>query len=338
MDTGFRATFVMSWAQTVVDGVAAAEPAALRMGVSWRWTGAAVRVDAPGHLLRLQAPAGADAMRRRAGRMVRRLVGDLLPETGSAVDDDLAREQGFVVTDGRDSFLATLIVPEAGGRLLMFEGAVPPVDRDLWVVRVAMGQRVAQAAGGVICFTPGTRIATPDGARLIEDLQQGDSVLTRDNGAQAVVWRGQRQINGARLFAMPHLRPVRFRAGAMGVDRPDADLIVSPAHRMLVRGASAQALFNVDEVLVRAQDLLNDGSVTRDHAVREVRYVHVLLEAHNIVWANGLECESFHPKGAALDAAQRNAVHGLVGDYGDVVRRGLTAGEAAILRHDWRVC
>lgn len=338
MDTGFRATFVISWAQTVVDDVPAAGPDALRIGVAWRWTGAATRVDASQHILRLEAPKGAADLRKRAGRMARRLVGDFLPAAGPLAEDDSAREQGFVVTDGRASYAATLIVLDTGGRLLMFSGVVPPVDRDLWVVRVAMGPQVAPAAGGVICFTPGTRIATPFGPRLIDELSEGDLIQTKDNGVQPVVWRGQRHINGGRLYAMPHLRPVRFRAGALGVDRPDTDLLVSPQHRMLLRGASAQALFNVDEVLVQAQDLLNDRTILVDNAVREVTYVHILLESHNIVWANGLECESFHPKGAALDATQRHKVDGLVGDYGNAARRNLTAGEAAILRHDWRVC
>jgi hypothetical protein len=337
MDTGFRATFVISWAQTVVDDVPAAGPDAMRVGVSWRWQGAATRVDASQHILRLEAAEGAADLRNRAGRMVRRLMGDRLPLIDAVIEDESLREQGFVVTDGHGSYAATVIVPDTGARLVMFSGAMPPMDRDLWVVRVAMGPLVERPAGGVICFTPGTRIATPAGARLIDDLREGDLIQTRDNGAQRVVWRGQRHINGARLYAMPHLRPVRFRAGAMGVDRPDADLIVSPQHRMLVRGASAQALFNADEVLVRAQDLLNDGSIRVDHSVREVTYVHVLLEAHNIVWANGLECESFHPEGAALDDAQRGVVHGLVGDYGDAARRCLSQAEAAILRHDWRV-
>jgi Hint domain len=338
MDTGFRATFVISWTQTVVDGIPAAGPDAVCVGVLWRWTGVATRLDAAAHILRLEAPEGAEDLRKRAARMVRRLVGDLLPDAKTQADGDPAREQGFVVTDGCHSYLATLIVSDTGGRLLMFSGAMPPVDRNLWVVRVAMGPQMARQDEGVICFTPGTHIATPAGTRLIEELRAGDLIQTKDNGAQRVLWRGQRHINGGRLYAMPHLRPIRFRASAMGVDRPDADLLVSPQHRMLVKGASAQALFNADEVLVRAQDLLNDHSIQVDHVMRCVTYVHVLLERHNIVWANGLECESFHPEGAALDDAQHNAVRGLVGDYGDAARRRLTQAEAAVLRHDWRVC
>ena len=35
---------------------------------------------------------------------------------------------------------------------------------------------------GVICFTPGTRIQTEHGTRLIEELREGDRVQTKDNG------------------------------------------------------------------------------------------------------------------------------------------------------------
>ncbi|MCP4818938.1 MAG: Hint domain-containing protein, partial [Shimia sp.] len=171
-----------------------------------------------------------------------------------------------------------------------------------WVVHHSMDVLNTRAAGesrsGVICFTPGTVIATPQGPRKIEDLREGDCVQTRDNGAQPVQWIGSRRMTGARLFAMPKLRPIRIRAGALGIDRPDQELVVSPDHRMLVRGAAAQALFNSDEVLVAARDLVNGSTVAVDHALREVTYVHLLLPGHEILWANGVESESFHPASA----------------------------------------
>ena len=143
---------------------------------------------------------------------------------------------------------------------------------------------------------------------------------------------------------MPHLRPIRFKAGALGVGRPDEDLLVSPQHRMLLRGPAAQALFSTNEVLVAAEDLINDSTICVDHALREVTYIHVMLEAHNVVWANGLETESFHPSNTALDLldpAQREVLLGLLPgiaenphSYGDYARRNLSASEAAILRHE----
>ncbi|AWB49816.1 hemolysin-type calcium-binding protein [Gemmobacter aquarius] len=353
MKTGSRGTFVISWAQTEVDGLAASSLGALTVGVVWRWTGDAVRVDRPNDTLLLELPEGKAEMQKRAARMVRRLVGAALGrqplDTPEAAEDEDAADQGFIVTDGTQSFSIILIeVPSSGARLLMFFGDVPPKDRDLWVVRTQIDRTHTAAghaeAGGVICFTPDTLIATPSGSRLIRSLRPGDRVLTKDNGPAEILWSGSRRMTGARLYAMPHLRPVRFRSGAFGVGRPEPDLLVSPQHRMLLRGPSAQALFNTPEVLVRAQDLLNDLTVTVDYAVRDVTYVHILLERHNIVFANGLETESFHPSNTALDMIEPDQREGLLAlmpgieanpqSYGDYARRNLSASEASILRHD----
>ncbi len=151
-------------------------------------------------------------------------------------------------------------------------------------------------------------------------------------------------MTGARLYAMPHLRPIRFRAGALGNGRPEEDLWVSPQHRMLLQGPAAAALFNAHEVLVAAEDLLNDQSVTVDVTAREVTYIHLLLDQHNIIFANGMETESFHPSNTALDTIDPKDRAGLLAlvpgievnphSYGDYARRNLSASEAAILRHE----
>ena len=354
MKTGSSGTFVISWSQTETDGLKAAELDVVNVGAVWRWAGVPVRVDGPQNILLLDGAEGAADMRKRAARMVRRLIG-VAVGTQSGTDDgleDLAPElqdQSFVVTDGHQSFTLTLIaVPDTGARLLMIVGALPPPDQDLWVVRTALDRSQTGPGGrgltGVICFTPDTHIATPDGQRRIQHLRPGDLIQTRDDGPQPIVWTGQRRMSGARLYAMPHLRPIRFRTGALGMGRPDQDLLVSPQHRMLVRGAVAQALFNTDEVLVTAEHLLNDHSITVDHLLREVTYVHILLERHSVVWANGLETESFHPANTALDMVeptQRESLLSILPDleadphsYGGYARRNLSGPEAAILRYE----
>lgn len=353
MITGTRGTFVISWSQTEIDGLMGPSLDMLAVGASWRWIGDAVRVDGPAGTLVLEGAEGRAEIRKRASRMVRRLIG--VAVGGNAVEDadaaapDDGPDQGFIVTDGHQSWSVQVIaVPDTGARLLMFVGDMPPVEQDLWVVRTAIDRTHSGAgaavAGGVICFTPGTRVATPDGLRLIETLTPGDRILTRDNGAQDILWTGDRRMSGARLHVMPHLRPIRFKAGALGLDRPDTDLIVSPQHRMLLRGPAAMALFNTDEVLVKAEDLINGTTIAVDHALREVTYIHILLNQHNIVWANGMETESFHPSNTALDtidAGQRDRLLAILPDiahnpaaYGDYARRNLSSSEAAILRHD----
>ena len=354
MGTGVKATFVISWSQTEVDGVTAATLDMLTVGAAWRWTGNAVRVDAPGGVLLLEGAEGAADMRQRAARMVQRLIGVAVGTGDRAEGREEPEElpdQCFIVTDGLQSYNVTILpVPDSGARLLMFLGTPPPADRDLWIVRAQIdrsgGAAGDRAGGGVICFTPGTRILTPDGPRPIDGLRPGDLIQTKDNGPQEILWRGSRRMTGARLYAMPHLRPIRFRAGALGQDRPEDDLWVSPQHRMLLRGPAAQALFNSAEVLVAAEDLVNDQSIAVDLAAREVTYIHLLLDRHNVIFANGMETESFHPSNTALDTIDPHDRAGLLQlfpgieinphSYGDYARRNLSGSEAAILRHETR--
>ncbi|WP_232831560.1 Hint domain-containing protein [Pseudogemmobacter bohemicus] len=185
----------------------------------------------------------------------------------------------------------------------------------------------------------------------VETLCPGDRVITRDNGPQEVLWTGRRHMSGARLHAMPHLRPVRicngaFGEGAFGEGRPDGDLLVSPSHRILMQGRVAQALFNCDEVLVRAGDLIDDHRIRTDLALRDVTYHHILLGRHEILFANGVGADSFHP-GEADPAGLDNGDYarlcallpGIRQDpmrYGDFARRGLSPAEAALFLYEMR--
>ncbi len=355
MGMGFRGTFVISWSQTEIDGLDAAPMQALSVGAAWAWRGDAVRVDGPSDVLRLDEAEGAEILRKRAARMVHRLVGAALERDGGPrgrgnnSDSSALMHNSFVVTDGGKSYSVTLIEVGGGSQpLLMFLDEMPPRNCDLWIVHHTLGTVVPdEQAGlqqsGVICFTPGTRIRTDDGLRLIEDLREGDLVQTKDNGLQPLRWIGRRRMSGARLFAMPKLRPIRIAGGALGLDCPDGDLLVSPEHRMLIRGAAAQSLFNTSEVLVTAKDLINGKTVTVDMQVREVTYIHMLLDQHQVVWANGLETESFHPASAALSTLDQSDRERLLAQYpqleydahtyGSFARRTLSASEAAILRH-----
>lgn len=356
MKTGFRGTFVISWSQTEIDGLETPPIKSLTEGAAWSWRGDPVQVDGPNDVLRLDDAEGAEELRKRAARTVRRLVGVALEQEGHALrqrseqdDDPLPlMDNSFVVTDGSRSYCVTLIELGQGKRpLLMFLDEMPPRNHDLWVVHHTLNHlHVASEGrtdGGVICFTPGTRLRTAQGSIPIEELREGDLVQTKDNGLQPVRWIGSRWMSGARLFAMPHLRPIRLRRDFFGHDEPDDDLIVSPEHRLLIRGPVAQELFNTSEVLVTARDLVDRNRVQIDLRLREITYVHLLFDQHQILWANNVETESFHPASAALSSLGDldrkrllNAQPELAVDphtYGPFARRNLSASEAAILMH-----
>ncbi|WP_439141894.1 Hint domain-containing protein [Planktotalea sp.] len=351
MKTGFRGTFVISWSQTKLDGMGAVPLQSLDVGTAWSWTGDAVRVDGPAELLRLDEADGDASIRKRAAKMVRKLVGAALTDEKNLQSVEVEhpiRDSSFVVTDGAQSYTLTVIdVAGSKAPLLMFLDEMPPKNVDLWVVHHTIDIRgqdmVSVSSGGVICFTPGTMIDTPSGPRVVEELCEGDQLQTRDSGAQSIEWIGSRRMTGARLFAMPELRPIRIRAGAFQLEKPDQEFLVSPNHRMLVKGAIARDLFNTSEVLVAAKDLVNGSSVMRDTQVKEVTYIHLMLPKHEIVLANGVETESFHPASTALstipeaDLARLSDVNsGIEADpnsYGGYARRILSQSEAAILAH-----
>jgi Hint domain len=352
VSTGAQATFVISWAQTEIGGLPAGPVHGLVPGAMWRWAGPAVRLDGPEGPLILGAEALA-ALRDRAARTVRRMLGHDGPLRALAEPESPdPPDQGFVVTDGARRYPVSLVHSrDTGARLVLFTGELPPRDRPLRITRTRIDPKAGlERAGGVICFTPGTRLMTPSGARPIMALQPGDLVQTRDDGAQPVVWVGQCQLSEAQLLARPHLRPVRIGRGAIGaaafgIGQPDGALVVSPQHRMLVTGAAVSALFNDAEALVAAEDLINGSSVAVDLSPGGAQYVHILLERHSIVFANGVATESFHPAGMALETlAQadmaRLVAHlpGVIGDpegYGPFARRSLSGAEAAILKHEF---
>jgi len=356
METGYRGTFVISWSQTEIDTLPSPDISLVVVGATWRWSGAAVQIDVNGAMPALADTVGGATLHQRAARIVRRLVGaalspglratpDLFDDPGAS---DTSAQPEFILTDGRQTYRASIIaVPEAATNLVMFAGQMPPAGKDLWIVRAALGQdRPAPAPapeGGVICFSSGTFIDTPRGPRLIEALRPGDLVWTADNGAQEILWTGQRRMSGARLYAMPHLRPIRIRAGALGDGTPDYDLLVSPEHRVLMCGAAARDLFGTPEVLVRACDLVDDNRITQAPGLREITYVHLLLPAHEVIFANGALAESFHPLSAALGTIEDQQLQALLAvvpeaesaphSYGAYARRLLNRSEAAILRH-----
>lgn len=159
----------------------------------------------------------------------------------------------------------------------------------------------------VICFVPGIQISTPQGPRPVESLNPGDLVITRDNGLQAVRWIGHKSISGARLQANPHLRPIRIQKDAFGPNVPDRDILVSPQHRFLLSGYSAELSFGSREVLVAAKSLLGNKRVSVEAACERTKYIHILFDNHEIITANGAETESFHPGAMGMDAIEEAA-------------------------------
>ncbi len=188
----------------------------------------------------------------------------------------------------------------------------------------------------IICFTPGTRILTDRGERPIETLRPGDGIVTRDHGVQPLRWIGNSTVRGEGRFA-----PIRIDPSVMpGARRA---LLVSPQHRILFEGYRAELLFGSDEVLVSAAHL-EDGHTVRAEPCNAVTYLHLMLDQHEVIYAEGAATESFHAGASGLTAisdAAREEMFTLfpelrsnAGAHGQTARHCLKRHEARLLWQD----
>ncbi|MCW3475520.1 Hint domain-containing protein [Rhodovastum sp. RN2-1] len=134
----------------------------------------------------------------------------------------------------------------------------------------------------IICFYPGTMIATPTGEVAVETLKIGDLVLTSEGKAEPVRWMGRQTV--CTLFADPQrVLPIRVTAGALGENMPVRDLLVSPDHALLVDG-----------ILVHAGALVNGSTIRRERTVPVIfTYHHVELADQQLILAEGTPAETF---------------------------------------------
>ncbi|MGB1214168.1 MAG: Hint domain-containing protein [Pikeienuella sp.] len=240
-------------------------------------------------------------------------------------DNDFADLSSFFSTLGemRDANTAPdgsdVVLDLGGGQTLTFEG-------------VTNSDELTFENTNVVCFARGTLIRTPEGETLIEKLNVGDKVITRDHRRERIRWHGVRTVP-----AEGSLAPIVITAGAIGNRR---DLVVSPLHRLMVSGMRAQILFGAPEVLVAAKHIVNGDTIYRREG-GEVEYHHILFDNHEIIYANGAPAESLHPGKDNLDGFGRESREEIlklfpelrtnVMSYGPSVRPSLRSYEARAL-------
>jgi len=222
----------------------------------------------------------------------------------------LEAEYGLTVTDGTNTW--TLIgfninnsshaySTVEGIAVIGAPGDFPPSGVPLTVVSAHEGPNYSWTEYvAPVCFTLGTYIRTPDGDRLIDDLRPGDMVSTVDHGPQALRW-----VHRHSTLAYGKSAPVKIKANALGNQR---DLLVSQQHRMLLDTWKIELIFGKKRALLAAVSLVNNETIY----IKEggtVTYLHLLFDAHELIWAEGAQTESLFISEATigdLDDAARD--------------------------------
>lgn len=214
---------------------------------------------------------------------------------------------------------------------VMFDGAAPPAGTVLYYLQGTSAYGNAQTniiPEDVVCFLSGTQIATPDGNVAIENLKIGDLVLTLDGDPKPIRWIGCSSVNGRGPLA-----PVCITAGTFGNAR---DLCVSPNHRIFLRSALADLHFNTSEVLVAAKFLVN-GTTIRPRPVDRADYYHLMLDKHELVFAEGIASESLLAGPVALAALGPAARAELFSIFPQLLRRGQRLSRYSLTHRESRM-
>src|ERR1700737_1646173 len=100
------------------------------------------------------------------------------------------------------------------------------------------------------CLLKGTKISTPSGDRLVQDLQIGDEVQTLA-GRKTIKWIGYNKFTKEEGRAwQDRVMPIRVARFAIDDHTPRCDLYLSPYHCIFFNEALIQVMYLINEATI----------------------------------------------------------------------------------------
>src|SRR5262249_41754561 len=164
----------------------------------------------------------------------------------------------------------------------------------LLLARNSASAQTAQTAPTPVrlrCLLKGTKISTPSGDRLVQDLQIGDEVQTLA-GRKTIRWIGYNKFTKEEGRAwQDSVMPIRVARFAIDDHTPHCDLYLSPGHCIF---------FN--EALIPVMYLINEATIAQGtpSEMSALEYYHIELDSHEVIYAEGALVESFDGSGREI--------------------------------------
>jgi len=138
-------------------------------------------------------------------------------------------------------------------------------------------------------------IATKDGYLPIQKIKPGMEVFSRGDihnnetliptprcTLKKVIWVSHYKCSVLDKAS----RPICFKKGCFGENKPFQDLYLSPNHAVIWKGR-----------MRLARDFVNNTTVVQDKKMKKIVYYHIELEKHCSVFSNGILTESYRDVG-----------------------------------------
>ena len=175
---------------------------------------------------------------------------------------------------GRRGPGAGALVREVPGDLSVWSemtSATPAAFRPVPLILVA----VAVVCGALAC----RMLGLGEGVLLVAAPASGMALAA----ALVLRWKGAVTLRAEGGFA-----PVVVQPGVMGNPGP---LVVSPHHRLFLYRRDARNLTGAAGLLVQARHLVDDSAILRREG-GHVEYFSLVFDAHEVIYAEGVPCES----------------------------------------------
>ncbi|MBT8475073.1 MAG: hypothetical protein HKO95_10825 [Rhodobacteraceae bacterium] len=145
-------------------------------------------------------------------------------------------------------------------------------------------------------FSHGALIGTTEGQVAVEDLVPGMEVETAGGETATLKWIGAiTLVPGAPVTGDEPQRLYRITADSFGLGRPATDVTLGPAARLLNRDPAIRNALGCEAALAPVSSLEDGMGVVALNPVSPMRVYHLAFDSHQVILANGIEVESYHP-------------------------------------------